>query len=58
MSDFIYVPGKNDDEARARAFYLLKKYTSATWLQRAIYLYRDFLREFEAAIKRPDVEID
>ena len=30
MSDFMYVGGKNDDDARVRAFYLLKKYTGAT----------------------------
>lgn len=58
MSDFIYVAGKNDDAARDRAFYLLKKYTSATLLQRAIDLYREFLREFEREIKRPEVTID
>ncbi|WP_176061982.1 Imm72 family immunity protein [Paraburkholderia phymatum] len=58
MSAFIYVAGKNDDDARDRAFYLLKKYTSATLLQRAIDLYREFLRDFEREIKRPEVEID
>jgi hypothetical protein len=58
MPAFIYVAGKNDDEARDRAFYLLKKYTSATLLRRAIALYREFLRDFEQAIKRPEVDID
>jgi len=58
MSDFIFVAGKNDDNSRDRAFYLLKKYTSATLLRRAIDLYREFLREFEKEIKRPEnVEI-
>jgi hypothetical protein len=54
MSDFIYVAGKNDSDARDRAFYLLKKYTSATLLQRSIDLYREFLRDFEREIKRPE----
>jgi hypothetical protein len=58
MSAFIYVPGKNDDDARDRAFYLLKKYTSATLSLHAIDLYREFLRDFEREIKRPEVEID
>ena len=58
MSAFLYVAGKNDDEARDRAFYLLKKYTSATLLRHAIDLYREFLRDFEREIKRPEVEID
>lgn len=58
MSAFIYVAGKNDDDARDRAFYLLKKYTSATLLRRAIALYREFLRDFEREIKRPEIEID
>ncbi|MEC5404160.1 Imm72 family immunity protein [Paraburkholderia sp. MPAMCS5] len=58
MSDFIYVAAKNDDAARDRAFYLLKKYTSATLMRRAIGLYREFLRDFEREIKRPEVKID
>lgn len=58
MSDFIYVAAKNDDAARDRAFYLLKKYTSATLMRRAIDLYREFLRDFEWEIKRPEVKID
>ncbi|WP_250472586.1 Imm72 family immunity protein, partial [Caballeronia sp. GAFFF1] len=58
MSAFLYVAGKNDDKARDRAFYLLKKYTSATLLRHAIELYREFLREFEREIARPEVEID
>lgn len=58
MSAFIYVEGKNDDDARDRAFYLLKKYTSATLSRHAIELYREFLRDFEREIKRPEVEID
>lgn len=58
MSAFLYVAGKNDADARDRAFYLLRKYTSATLLRRAIGLYREFLRDFEWEIKRPEVEID
>ncbi|MDR5854832.1 Imm72 family immunity protein [Caballeronia sp. LZ062] len=58
MSAFLYVAGKNDDEARDRAFYLLKKYTSATLLRHAIALYREFLSDFEREINRPEVEID
>ncbi|MBN3805852.1 hypothetical protein GXB81_22775 [Paraburkholderia sp. Ac-20336] len=58
MSTFMYAAGKNDEDARDRAFYLLKKYTSATLLRRAINLYREFLRDFEREIKRPEVEID
>lgn len=58
MSAFLYAAGKNDDDARDRAFYLLKKYTSATLLRRAIDLYREFLRDFEREIKRSEVEID
>ncbi|WP_250472590.1 Imm72 family immunity protein [Caballeronia sp. GAFFF1] len=54
MSAFTFVAGKNDDDARARAFYLLQKYTSATLLQRAIDLYREFLRDFEREVKRPE----
>ncbi|WP_250537452.1 Imm71 family immunity protein, partial [Caballeronia sp. AZ10_KS36] len=58
MSAFLYVAGKNDDEARDRAFYLLRKYTSATLLRHAIDLYREFLRDFEREIKGPEVGID
>jgi hypothetical protein len=58
MSVFTYMAGRNDDAARDRAFYLLKKYTSATLLRRAIDLYAEFLRNFEAEIARPEVDID
>lgn len=58
MTAFIYVAGKNSNDVRDRAFYLLKKYTSATLLRRAIDLYREFLRDFEREIKRPEIEID
>src|SRR3954453_4880624 len=58
MSHFIYVARKNDDGARNRAFYLLKKYTSATLLRRAIDLYREFLRDFEREINRNEVDIN
>ncbi|WP_250534256.1 Imm72 family immunity protein [Caballeronia sp. AZ10_KS36] len=58
MSAFLYVAGKNDDEARDRAFYLLKKYTSAALLRRAIGQYREFLREFEREIRLPEVKVD
>ena len=58
MSAFMYVAGKNEDDARDRAFYLIKKYTSATLLKRAIDLYRAFLRDFEREIGRPEVQID
>ncbi|MFP3568468.1 Imm72 family immunity protein [Paraburkholderia sp. SIMBA_030] len=58
MSSFIFVAGRNDDAARDRAFYLLKKYTSATSLRRAIDLYDGFLRDFEREIRKPEnVEI-
>ncbi|MGN6319220.1 Imm72 family immunity protein [Trinickia sp.] len=58
MSVFTYMPGRNDDAARDRAFYLLKKYTSATLLRRAIDLYAEFLRDFEREIARPEDDID
>jgi hypothetical protein len=54
MSSFTYVAGRNDDAARDRAFYLLKKYSSATLLRRAIDLYAEFLRDFEREIKKPE----
>ncbi|KDR24624.1 Imm71 family immunity protein, partial [Caballeronia grimmiae] len=53
-TDFL-IAGKNDDEARDRSFYLLKKYTSATLMRRAIDLYREFLHDFEREIKRPEL---
>jgi hypothetical protein len=53
MSAFTYIAGRNDDAARDRAFYLLKKYTSATLLRRAIDLFVEFLRDFEREIKKP-----
>lgn len=58
MSAFIYVVGENGNDARDRAFYLLKRYTSATLSRRAIDLYSEFLRDFEHEIGRPEVEID
>jgi hypothetical protein len=58
MPSFNYAAGRNDDAARDRAFYLLKKYTSATLLRRAIDLYAEFLRDFEREIGRPEVDID
>ncbi|HEV3104961.1 MAG TPA: Imm71 family immunity protein [Trinickia sp.] len=57
MPCFTFVAGKNENAARDRAFFLLKKYTSATLL-RAIDLYAAFLRDFEREIKKPgNVEI-
>ena len=58
MAVFTYMAGRNDEAARDRAFYLLKKYTSATLLRRAIDLYAEFLRDFEREIARPEVDID
>ncbi|KDR24628.1 Imm71 family immunity protein, partial [Caballeronia grimmiae] len=58
MSTFCFLAGKNDVEARDCAFYLLKKYTSATLLQRAIGLYKQFLRDFEHEIKHPENATD
>ncbi|KDR24640.1 Imm71 family immunity protein, partial [Caballeronia grimmiae] len=54
MPPFVLPAGITHDVARTRAFYLLKKYTSATSLQRAIGLYRDFLRDFEHEIRKPE----
>ena len=54
MSVFTYMAGRNDEAARDRAFYLLKKYTSATLLRRAIDLYAEFLSDFEREIKKPE----
>jgi hypothetical protein len=58
MSAFTYIAGRNDEAARDRAFYLLKKYTSATLLRRAIDLYAEFLRDFETEIARPEDDSD
>ncbi|MEA3116767.1 MAG: hypothetical protein QOI13_37, partial [Paraburkholderia sp.] len=59
MSRFTFVAGKNEELARDRAFFLLKKYTSATLLLRAIDLYDEFLRDFEREIKKPErIEIN
>jgi len=49
MNESIYASGSSTYESRDRAFYLLKKYTSATLLTRAIDLYGEFLYHFEQA---------
>jgi len=51
MAAFTWIAGENDDAARARAFYLLKKYTSATLIQRSIDLYRKFHYEIAKEIR-------
>ncbi len=53
MPRFTLQAGKNEELARDRVFFLLKKYTSATLLLRAIDLYEEFLRNFEREIKKP-----
>jgi len=53
MAAFSYLAGQNDSAARDRAFYLLKKYTSATLLQKAIALYRGFLNDLTEEINKP-----
>jgi hypothetical protein len=45
----MYASGSSTREFRDRAFYLIKKYTSATLLTRAIDLYGEFLYDFERA---------
>lgn len=52
MPVFTYVPGLNDESARDRAFFLLKKYTSATSLMQAIQLYESFVNDFEREIRK------
>jgi hypothetical protein len=54
MPHFIPQAGENENLARNRVFFLLKKYTSATLLRRAIDLYDEFLKDFEREIKKPE----
>ncbi|WP_032867303.1 Imm72 family immunity protein [Acinetobacter sp. 1000160] len=44
-------------EARARAFYLIKKYTSYTFLDQARNLYQQFLDAFERQLRNPPKEV-
>nr|WP_277603313.1 Imm71 family immunity protein [Acinetobacter sp. ANC 3882] len=45
------------EEARARAFYLIKKYTSYTFLDQARNLYQQFLDAFERQLRNPPKEV-
>lgn len=44
-------------EARAKAFYLIKKYTSYTYLDQARNLYQQFLDAFERQLRNPPKEV-
>ncbi|ENU92284.1 hypothetical protein F971_02173 [Acinetobacter vivianii] len=44
-------------EARAKAFYLIKKYTSYTFLDQARNLYQQFLDAFERQLRNPPKEV-
>ncbi|MEK6347015.1 MAG: Imm72 family immunity protein [Burkholderia sp.] len=47
-----------EQDARAKAFYLIKKWTSLTYLEQAVRLYRDFLEAYAKQLDSPSPNQD